>query len=56
MDFDLGRSIGWLFDFTGSYRVVFLAYALLFAGAVALLFYVQRVERAQRPVTVAARA
>lgn len=47
---------GWMFDLTGSYRTVFLAFAALFAGAVALLFYVHRVETAQRPATAVARA
>jgi len=45
---------GWMFDLTGSYRAVFVGYGLLFAGAVALLFYVHRVETAQRPAPVAA--
>ena len=40
---------GWLFDRTGSYRTVFLGFALLFAAAVAVLVYVSRVEAAQRP-------
>jgi nitrate/nitrite transporter NarK len=47
---------GWMFDLTGSYRTVFLAFAALFAGAVALLFYVHRVETAQRPAPAVARA
>ena len=45
---------GWLFDATGSYRAVFAGYGVLFAGAVVLLFYVHRVEAAQRPAAVAA--
>ena len=47
---------GWLFDLTGSYRSVFLVFAALFAGAVALLFYVHRVETAQRLAPAVARA
>jgi len=47
---------GWLFDLTGSYRSVFLAFALLFAGAVALLFYVHRVETAHRLAPAVAQA
>jgi len=47
---------GWLFDVTGSYRAAFLGFAALFAGAVALLFYVHRVETAQRPAPAVARA
>jgi cyanate permease len=47
---------GWLFDRTGSYRTAFLGFALLFAAAVAVLVYVDRVEAAQRPGPAAARA
>ena len=44
---------GWLFDLTGSYRAVFLGFALLFAAAAALLFfYVHRVETVPRPAPV----
>jgi MFS family permease len=46
---------GWLFDITASYRTVFLAFALLFAGAVVLLAYVDRAERAHRPAPIALR-
>jgi MFS family permease len=47
---------GWLFDRTGTYRTVFLGFALLFAAAVALSVYLDRVERAQRPRPAAALA
>ena len=47
---------GWLYDLTGSYRAVFLAFASLFGAAVALLFYVARVETAQRLAPAAMRA
>jgi MFS family permease len=39
---------GWLFDISGSYRTVFIVHGLLFACAVAILFYVSRVETARR--------
>jgi nitrate/nitrite transporter NarK len=39
---------GWLFDRTGTYRTVFLGFALLFAAAVALCLYLDRVETVRR--------
>jgi MFS family permease len=47
---------GWLFDRTGTYRTVFLGFALLFAAAVALCLYLDRVETVRRPKSAVALA